>query len=351
MNMRLRSYFHLMIGICFSTLILFADSPAPSSSSLLKKKIRSYEKYLRSGNIKAPGSMKAAARPLRRKVIAHVKPEPALKVLNEITQSYYQSLFSNYEDTVQTYRYFLEFLKTNPEVSLKELKVRLQQLQSYLSRGSESLVQIKRRLNKLNSSLGDLSKDGGDAAIDFINTPYYSHLLNFQSHLDLERETTQYLVDKIATVEIFNWSEFYNRLEAIVSEIETMHARTWKKSEQSPPLVEQPELIRRLKEDLQLTGKDLRMIRNHFTYTESIILKKSSQLESIQLPSSTSTMIAARNFDKTYDMLESKLRSAIEQEKLELAILETQQKNLNSLKSPSLRILPLSKHLFFNNTL
>ena len=93
------------------------------------------------------------------------------------------------------------------------------------------------------------------------------------------------------------------------------------------------------------------MIRNHFTYTESVILKKARELESIQLPTPSSDMVTTRKFEKIHELLESQLTSATEQEKLELAILETQQKSLSSVKGPVLIMLPLSQHLFFNNTL
>ena len=90
-----RSYFHHVFGMFLCIQMVIANTPLATNSSPLKNKIRTYEKYLRSGQIQTPGSMKSASRPLRRSVVAKIKPKPGLKVLNEITQSYYQNLFLN----------------------------------------------------------------------------------------------------------------------------------------------------------------------------------------------------------------------------------------------------------------
>jgi len=340
-----------ILSVAFMIIPVSAGEPKTSPPTKLQKKMRAYEKYLRSAQVKTPGSQKTMARAQTRKIRVRTKPKPSLKILHEITQSYYQNLYSKYEDAVRTFRFFLEFLKTGDSISLKELKVRIQQLQSFLSRGNESLIQIRRRLTKLSSALKTLSKDGNQIAIAHINTPHYSQLLNFQSHLDLERETIEYLVEKIATLEIYHWGEYHRRLEEVVSEIESLHTSTWKNSQVSPRLREQPELVRSIKEHLQLTGKDLKVIRNHFIYTESVILKKFSQLEPLHFPSHSSNPVSHRSFLRAFEKLEAKLRFQLEQEKLEIALLEAQLKNQKTVKDPTLQILPLSQHLFFNSTI
>jgi|GEM_PF-1753108 hypothetical protein len=342
----------MILLLCSPSYSLGAEESGSQVPTKLQRMIKPLEKYLRSRQVNVPGSKKAPARRPRREIKVLTQSKPSLETLHEVQQSYYQDLFSIYENTLDTFRFFLDFLKETKSMSLKELKVRIQQLQGFLSEGSENMVQIRRRLRNISAFLTELIREGNSAAIEHIDGPHYSQLLNFQARLDLEKEAIETLIEKLATLKLFHWNRFHDRLQGIVDSVEKHHAFTWKRTLKSPVLQEQPELVRRIKKDLQETGGDLKLIRNHFVYTEARMLKRFAQIEPIQFPASSSNGRAAeRSFIKTFEALEWKLRSRMEQEKVEIVILEANLKQGIRIKDPTLQMIPLSQHLFFNHTL
>jgi hypothetical protein len=317
--------------------------------SPLQLRVSRFQKYLRAPNPQAASKKKTPPRKLRPPRME--EPRPALKAIHTNSLNNLQNLYSIYNQCLETHRYYVDFLKQTPELTLKEFKIRTQQWKVFTASSLENLVLIRTRLNYQLSYLHALNDDLESAIPEFLDTAYYSEWIDLQQNLDFEESSLEYLAEKLASLLISQVGKVQISTKKVVQNIEALHQKHWDQDRPNPRLRDQKQLVRKIKSNAVNTRKWISGLANHFTYAENRILLEYSRLQKNSFPSKTKiTPVLRRSHFRKMEAFQARIKDFLEREGLESAILEARLKRSKEVRQPELYLPALSKHLFFNHT-
>lgn len=351
--------FHIL-ALLLSTTLLLANSNERKPVTALEKRIETYRKYMRQGKLEIPignstqGKQSIKARPRlpqadkteTRYTRATVGLEEEIKEMEEIKTSYFKKLFSVYQSTGITWKQFIQLLKSKNNLSLKEFKIRSQQLKLHLIKGKENVSSIKIQLQKVLKFHQEIHQTLQEETVSFMGSVYYSKLMRSLSLISFQKDLYNLLLNQVIDKELFTLNQSLSRVENWINESKTINQSNWDKSYHSIPLKDSSALTHQIKEDIESTLADFQNLKKYFIYAETQLL--SSYKEGFTPPGTGSnTNLDYHRFSKIEEKLQNRIREFIQQEKLDRAILSTRMKNSRKATLPALNLPALSRHLFF----
>jgi|GEM_PF-1429757 len=356
-----RGVIHIL-ALLLSTTLLFANSNERKPVTALEKRIETYRKYMRQGKLEIPignstqGKQSIKANPRlpqadkteTRYTRATVGLEEEIKEMEEIKTSYFKKLFSVYQSTGITWSQFIQLLKSKNNLSLKEFKIRSQQLKLHLIKGKENVSGIKIQLQKVLKFHQEIHKTLQEETVSFMGSVYYSKLMRSLSLISFQKDLYHLLLNQVIDKELFTLNQSLGRVENWINESKTINQSNWDKSYHSIALKDSSTLTHQIKEDIESTLTDFQNLKKYFIYAETQLL--SSYKEGFTPPGTGSnTNLDFHRFSKIEERLQKRIREFLQQEKVDRAILSTRMKNSSKATLPALNLPALSRHLFFKD--
>ncbi len=317
--------------------------------SPLEQRVSRFQKYMRASS---NGKTRAKKAPPRKSPPRRVdRSNASLRTLHNYGLKSFQNLYGVYSQCLETHRFYVDFLKKTPDLTLKEFKIRTQQWKAFTANSLENLVLLRTRMSRQLSSLRTLSSDLESAIPEFLDTPYYSEWMDFEQSLNFETSGIEFFIQKLASLLIAQVGKVHESTATLIEEVEELHQEFWKQDLSSPRLRDQKQLVLKIKKNALNTRKWISGIGNHFAYAENRILLEYSRLQKNSFPSKTKiTAVLRRSHFKKMELFQARIQQFLEKEGLESAILEARLERSKTLSQPDLHLPPLSKHLFFNHT-
>jgi hypothetical protein len=316
----------------------------------LEAKIGPYEKYFRNAEVSHN------SKPVRNNETKSDTRRTALNInaLNRINRNNYAMLFSVYEQNVEIMRFFMEFLKANPDISLEELRVKTQQLKFNIASCIEILSQIKTSVERNKSTLEETEQLAAQLTVKYMNKPHYSDFANARQKLDFENRVFNFFLAEITNMNTANLVRLHERIKAIIEKITETEQINWSRSNKNLLLSAEPVLVQMIRQNNNSAREEFLSLRNYFRYTELEIVAAQDKLQPIRPPVSQNLSQAeAWELEKAIEAFHEGLRAFCEQEFISQNIIRTRIEQIieNPLSPQELLIGPLSRHLFFNQAI
>lgn len=263
-------------------------------------------------------------------------------------------LFSIYEQNVEIMRFFQEFLKANPDISLEELRIKTQQLKFNLASYIEILSLIRSSIERNQLTLKETEQKVAQLSVQYMNRPHYSDFANAKQNLDFESRVFNFFLLEITDMNTAALLRMHQRVIEIIEKITTSEKINWSRSNRNLLLSQELDLVQMLRQNNNTSRTEFLNLRNYFRYTELEIVNAQDKIQSIKAPVARELSQAeAWDLDNTLTAINDNLIIFGEQELINQNIMRTRLEKMieTPLNPQELLIGPLSRHLFFNQSI